>query len=174
MAKINAGKKTGDAKTDKNRAMKGRTEVSPRTDQNGAVPGKPDDRVLLYIKEGRQMIRELADIFETVSTVVNRSKTTDVDNYVKIYKVDNENTKEKNRHDEEMARIENEWKKISSAEADRKDWRMFINDQSELFRKEYKRYLDMKQPEFLSDEVTKRLETLRKDIIGLIKELNRS
>ena len=157
MAKINPGNGAG-----------GKKNV-----QNGAVQGK-GDRVLSLISSGLQDVRVLADTFNTFNSTVERRKATDTDNTVKLSKAETEAQKEKNRHDEEMAKIERDWKKVSDAAADRDRRLSFIQGQIEKFQAEYDKYMVLETKDFLSDTVTSRLESLRKVIMELTKELNRA
>ena len=157
MAKINPGKGEGGQKNS----------------QNGTVQGK-GDRVLFLISSGLQDVEVLAKTFNTVSATIEKRKLTDTEITVKLSKAETETQKEKNRHDEEMAKIEREWKKISDAAADRDRRLSFIQGQIGKFQAEYDKYLALEAKEFFSDTVTSRLESLRKVIVELVKELSRA
>ena len=144
-----------------------------KTNQNTTLQGKTD-RVLSLISSGLQDVSTLANTFATVSSALERRKVTEIENEVKLNGAETNAQKEMNRHNEEMARIENEWKKFSSEVADKERKLSFIKDQIEKFQTEYDRYLSSETKEFLSDAVTSRLESLRKTIMELTKELNKS
>ena len=157
MARINPGKGTG----------------GQEKSQNGTVQGK-GDRVLFLISSGLQDVQVLAEIFNKVNATVEKRKTTDTEITVKLSKAETEAQKEKNRHDEEMAKIERDWKKISDAAVDRDRRLSFIKGQIGKFQAEYDKYIALETKEFFSDTVTSRLESLRKVIVDLVKELNRA
>ena len=141
--------------------------------QTGAAPQK-GDRILFLINTGMQDVNELAKAFSTISSSLNSRKVTETDNAVKMSRAETDAQKEANRHSEQMAKIEQEWKKISDAAADRDRRLSFIQGQIEKFQAEYDRYLSLEKKEFLTDTVTSRIESLRKVIVELTKELNRA
>lgn len=141
--------------------------------QAGAAPQK-GDRILFLINTGMQDVNELAKIFSTVSSSLNSRKVTETDNAVKMSRSETDAQKEANRHREQMAKIEQEWKKISDAAADRDRRLSFIQGQIKKFQAEYDRYLSLETKEFLTDTVTSRLESLHKVIVELTKEFNRA
>ena len=140
---------------------------------NTASQGK-GDRILSLIHSGMQDINALANTFNTVNSALGSRKTTDTDNTVKLSKAETDAKKEENRHSEEMAKIDREWKKISDEAADRERRLSFIQGQIQKFQAEYDKYMAMETEDFLSDTVTSRLESLRKVIMELTKELNRA
>jgi len=140
---------------------------------NTASQGK-GDRILSLIHSGMQDINALANTFNTVNSALGSRKTTDTDNTVKLSKAETDAKKEENRHSEEMAKIDREWKKISDEAADRERRLSFIQGQIQKFQAEYDKYMAMETEDFLSDTVTARLESLRKVIMELTKELNRA
>ena len=140
---------------------------------NTAAQGK-GDRILSLIHSGMQDVNVLASTFNTVNSTLNSRKTTDTDNTVKLSKAETDARKEENRHSEEMAKIDREWKKISDEAADRARRLSFIQGQIQKFQAEYDKYMAMETEDFLSDAVTSRLESLRKVIMELTKELNRA
>ena len=109
-----------------------------------------------------------------MNSALGSRKTTDTDNTVKLSKAETDAKKEENRHSEEMAKIDREWKKISDEAADRERRLSFIQGQIQKFQAEYDKYMAMETEDFLSDTVTARLESLRKVIMELTKELNRA
>lgn len=132
------------------------------------------DRILSLIHSGMQDINVLASTFNTVNSTLSSRKTTDTDNTVKLSKAETDAKKEENRHSEEMAKIDCEWKKLSDEAADRERRLSFIQGQIQKFQAEYDKYMAMETEDFLSDTVTSRLESLRKVIMELTKELNRA
>ena len=141
--------------------------------QNAVSQGK-GDRILSLIHSGMQDINVLASTFNTVNSALGSRKTTDTDNTVKLSKAETDAKKEENRHSEEMAKIDREWKKISDEAADSERRLSFIQGQIQKFQAEYDKYMAMETEDFLSDTVTARLESLRKVIMELTKELNRA
>lgn len=144
-----------------------------KTIQNADLLGK-GDRILSLIHTGIQDINALADAFNTVNSAIEGRKTTDTDNAIKLSKAETDSKKEDNRHAEEMAKLDREWKKINDEAADREKKLSFIQGQIQKFQAEYDKYMAMETKEFLSDTVTSRLESLRKIIMELTKELNRA
>lgn len=140
---------------------------------NTASQGKGDG-ILSLIHSGMQDINVLANTFNTLNSALGSRKTTDTDNTVKLSKAETDARKEENRHSEEMAKIDREWKKISDEAADRERRLSFIQGQIQKFQAEYDKYMAMETEDFLSDAVTARLESLRKVIMELTKELNRA
>ena len=132
------------------------------------------DRIRSLIHSGMQDINVLASTFNTVNSTLSSRKTTDTDNTVKLSKAETDAKKEENRHSEEMAKIDREWKKLSDEAADRERRLSFIQGQIQKFQAEYDKYMAMETEDFLSDTVTSRLESLRKVIMELTKELNRA
>lgn len=141
--------------------------------QNAASPGK-GNKILSLIHSGMQDINALASTFNTVNSTLSSRKTADTDNTVKLSKAKTDAKKEDNRHSEEMAKIDREWKKVSDEAADRERRLSFIQGQIQKFQAEYDKYMAMETADFLSDTVTSRLESLRKVIMELTKELNRA
>ena len=156
------------AKLNLNNAAGGQNH-SPNTVSQGK-----GDRILSLIYSGMQDINALANTFNTVNSALGSRKTTDTDNTVKLSKAETDAKKEENRHSEEMAKIDREWKKISDEAADRERRLSFIQGQIQKFQAEYDKYMAMETEDFLSDTVTARLESLRKVIMELTKELNRA
>lgn len=142
-----------------------------KSSQNTAAQGK-GDRILSLIHSGMQDVNLLASTFNTVNSTLNSRKTADTDNIVKISKAETDAKKEENRHNEEMAKIDREWKKVSDEAADRERRLSFIQGQIQKFQAEYDKYMAMEIEDFLSDTVTARLESLRSVIMELTKELN--
>ena len=119
-------------------------------------------------------LKQLTEYNYKINIFTNSIKTTDTDNTVKLSKAETDAKKEENRHSEEMAKIDREWKKISDEAADRERRLSFIQGQIQKFQAEYDKYMAMETEDFLSDTVTARLESLRKVIMELTKELNRA
>lgn len=143
------------------------------TTQNEETQDKCN-KILNIIDVGLKDINILADINNKVNLTSERVSKTNTDNSIKLKNAETDAQKEKNRHDEEMAKIENEWKKISDAAADRDRRLSFIQCQIEKFQAEYEKYMALETREFLNDTVTSRLESLRKVIMELTKELNKT
>ncbi len=154
MTKINVGKRTEKTKAPQN--------------ENVQVSG---DRVLFLIDSGLKDIRALAEIFDSFSSSVDRRKESDTENTVKLSKAGLDVQKERYRHEEEMARITHEWKKFSDATADKERRLLFISNLIKEFQAEYDTYLALDTEEFLSENVTLRLDSLRTVIFELVKEL---
>ena len=156
------------AKLNLNNAVGGKN-----SSQNTAAQGK-GDRILSLIHSGMKDVNVLASMFNTVNSTLNSRKITDTDNTVKLSKAETDAKKEENRHNEEMAKIDREWKKVFDEAADRERILSSIQGQIQKFQVEYDKYIAMGTEDFLSDTVTSRLESLRKIIMELTKELNRT
>ncbi len=144
-----------------------------KSSQNATSQGT-GDRIISLFRSGMQDIDTLASAFEKVNSALNSRKTTDTDIAVKLRNAETASKKEDNRHSEEMAKIEREWKKLSDETADRERRLTFIQEQIQKFQAEYDKYMAMETDDFLSATVTSRLESLRKVIMELTKELNRA
>ena len=141
--------------------------------KNTVSQGK-GDRILSLIHSGMQDINTLANTFNTVNSALNSRKAADTDNTVKLIKAETEARKEENRHSEEIAKLEREWKKVSAQATDRDRRLAFIQEQVQKFQAEYDKYMAMETADFLSDTVTSRLESLRKVIMELTWNLQKS
>ena len=150
----------------------GNGKINTKTFQNTTAEDQGNS-VLSIISTGLQDVRALTDIFDSVSSTVEKRKMNDADIAVKLRKADTDAQKEKNRHEVEMEKIEQEWKKISAAAEDRDKRLLFLQGFVERFQADYDNYLNMDINDFMSPKVTTSLESLRKQIIELIKELNR-
>lgn len=132
------------------------------------------DRILSLFHTGIQDVKELANVFNTVSTTLDKKRSTDAQNVERLRKAETEAQKEINRHNEEMQRIEQEWKRISNKEAERERKLSLIGEMRSKLEVEYDRYLALENEDFFSETVTSRLASLRKVIVELTKELNRA
>lgn len=141
--------------------------------QNGTAQGK-SDKILSLVHTGMQDVHSLASTFATVNSAINSRKVTDTDNAVKLSKAQTDSQKEDNRHEEEMAKIDQAWEKISKSAEDRERRLSFIQGQIQKFQAEYDKYMALDTEDFLSATVTSRLESLRKVILDLTKELNKA
>lgn len=157
MAKLNLNNSTGGQESSHNATSQGKV-----------------DRILSLIHSGLQDVDTLASAFDKMNSASNSRKTTDTDIAVRLKNADIDAKKEDNRHIEEMAKIDREWKKLSDETADRERKLTFIQEQIQKFQAEYDKYMAMETDDFLSNTVTSRLESLRKVIIELTKELNRA
>lgn len=164
MAKLNLNNNTGQ-KTSKN--------VASQKPLQSAASQDKGDRILVLIHSGMQEVNMLASIFNTMDSTLVTRKANEVDNSIKLSKAEIDAKKEEHRHSEEMAKIDREWKKISYAAEDRERRLSIIQEQIQKFQAEYEKYMAMETKDFLSDTVTSRLESLRKIIMELTKELNR-
>ncbi len=127
------------------------------------------DGIFRIIKTGFQSINAIADAWDTFNSSVDRHKTTNTDNAVKMQKAETETQKEANRHEEELARIEQEWKKISNSQSNKEQQRLYLQGFVSDFQKEYEKYLAYEGEKFLDEETRKGLEGLRKSILDLTK-----
>ena len=132
------------------------------------------DRILFLLHSGIQDVNMLANTFSTINSALGSRRSTDTENELKMSKAETDAQKEMHRHKEELAKIEQEWKKISAAAADKEQRLSFIKEQISRFQAEYDKYMDMDTKDFLSETVTSRLDSLRKVIMELTKELNHS
>lgn len=141
--------------------------------QNGSTPGR-GDMILSLIHTGMQDVNSLASTYATFTSARNSRKVTETDNAVKMSRAQTDSQKEDNRHEEEMAKIDQAWEKISKSAEDRDRRLSFIQGQIEKFQAEYDKYMALDTENFLSATVTSRLESLRKVILDLTKELNKA
>ena len=131
------------------------------------------DRVPELIHRGIQDVDVLASAANKINSARNSRKTTDTDNAVRLRKAEIDAKNEENRHNEEMRKIDREWEMISNDAADRERKLSFIQGEVQRFQTEYDKYISMETEDFLNDTVTSRLESLRKVIMELTKELLR-
>ena len=127
-----------------------------------------------WIKYGLDTVNDLSKIYNTISSTIDGRKAMEVDHLVKFSKAETELAKEKNRHEERMAVIEQEQIKISELTVDRERRLSYIEDEIRYFTAEYEKYIGLSTEEFLTPEVTRRLEDLRKAIIEITKVLNKT
>ena len=80
-------------------------------EKNGITQGKAD-RLLNLMGSAVEGLKTIVDSVDSANKSFERKKTTDTDNTVKISKVETEAKKEEYRHDEAIARIELEYKKL--------------------------------------------------------------
>ena len=140
--------------------------------QYGATQGI--DRVIPLLGLAVDKLKVISDSIDSVSKTVDRRKTTDTDNAVKVTKAETQSKKEDNRHGEAMAKIELEYKKISEASANGElKWSM-IQDMVQMIRTEADRLNGMDDAVFLSEEAQASREELHKIMLKLSKEIIRA
>ena len=104
-----------------------------------------------------------------MSSTIDSRKNRETENVVKLNKMNLDIQKEENRHKEEMSRLEQQWEKLKGDEANQKERMAFIREKTQLVQNEYERYLNMDDSVFISDDVSNRLNELRKVIVELVK-----
>ena len=140
--------------------------------QNGMTQGI--DRAFALVGSAVKDLKIVTDSVDSVSKTVDRRKTTDVDNAVKVSRADTEAKKEDNRHDEAMAKIEIEYKKLSEASANGElKWSM-VRDMVQMIRAEFNKLISMDDTAFLSEESRISRENLHKTMLELSKEILRA
>ena len=134
--------------------------------QNRVPQGKVD-RIL-------SLIGTAIKDYDSVTRSVDRRKTTDTDNAVKVSKAETDSKKEDNRHDEAKANIELEYKKIAEASANGElKWSM-IHNMVQMLMAESNKINSMDDSVFLSEESRSSREDLHRTMIELSKEIIRA
>lgn len=146
------------------------SEKSVRPPEGGGASGAADG-VLSLVHSGMRTLDELAGIYSKVSSVEDRRREVETDNAVKMLTAETDGRKEDNRHIEQMARLEQEVKRLSDSAEDREARLSVIRVAIDVFQAEYNRYLSLDQDTFLDESTRAGLESLRKDILALTREL---
>lgn len=143
------------------------------TAQKGADQGSWE-RAFSIVSTCVQDFRGLTDSISSVGETIDRRKSTDTDNAVKVSKAETDAKKEGNRHAEEMARIELEYKKISEAKENGElRWSM-IQEIFQMFKADYEKIVEMDTEEYKSLEIQQTLTNLRKTLQDLSVEIIRA
>lgn len=138
--------------------------------ENGVSQGKTE-RILFLFGTAVKDLRVITDSFDSVTKTVYRSKTTETDNAVKICKAEMEAKKEDNRHDEAMANIELEYKKIANAaENGELRWSM-IQTMVQILVAESNKINTMDNLAFLTEESRASRDDLHRTMLELSKEI---
>jgi len=141
--------------------------------QNGVPQGKVD-RMLSLFGTAIKDLKIITDSYDSVTKSVDRRKTTDTDNAVKVSKAETDSKKEDNRHDEAKANIELEYKKIAEASANGElKWSMFQN-MVQMLMAESNKINSMDDSVFLSAESRFSRDALHRTMIELSKEIIRA
>lgn len=141
--------------------------------QNGVPQGKVD-RILSLFGTAIKDLKIITDSYDSVTKSVDRRKTTDTDNAVKVSKAETDSKKEDNRHDEAKANIELEYKKIAEASANGElKWSM-IQNMVQILMAESNKINSMDDSVFLSEESRSSRDDLHRTMIELSKEIIRA
>ncbi len=140
--------------------------------QSGTIQGM--DRIVSLLGAAVKNSKVITDSFDTVSKTVDRRKTTDADNAVKVSKAETESKKEDNRHGEAMANIELEYKKVCDAFAQGKLDQSMLQSMIQPIIIGLNRINGMDDIVFLSEEARVSREELHKTMLELYKELIRA
>lgn len=139
-----------------------------------AVPQGKVDRILSLFGTAIKDLKIITDSYDSVTKSVDRRKTTDTDNAVKVSKAETDSKKEDNRHDEAKANIELEYKKIAEASANGElKWSM-IQNMVQMLMAESNKINSMDDSVFLSEESRASRDDLHRTMIELSKEIIRA
>ena len=116
----------------------------------------------------------ITDSVDSVNKTVDRRKTTDTDNAVKVSRAETDAKKEDNRHDEAKANIELEYQKLAEASANGElRWSM-IQNMVQILMAESNKINGMDDSVFLSEESRASRDELHRTMIELSKEIIRA
>jgi len=118
-----------------------------------------------------EKLKSYTDAFDSVKQTMDRSKTSATDNAVKMSTVEEDAKKEKFRHDEAMANIELEYKKITDASAKGELQLSMVQGMVQSLVAESSRINSMDDSNFLTPQAQSRQENLHRTMIELSKEL---
>ena len=150
-----------------------------KSNPNNPTNGKADssqgiERTFSLISNAVKDLKVLCDSADSVSKTAERRKSADTDNAVKVSKAETEAQKEENRHNEAMAHIEMEYKKLSEASAKGElKWSM-VRDMVYKIMSESDKLIGMNDEVFLSEESRMSRENLHKTMLELTKEILRA
>lgn len=152
------------AKSDSNKTATGK----------GNVPQGKIDRFLSLFGSAMKDLQVITSSVESVSKTVERRKTTDTENAVKISKAETDAKKEENRHNEAIANINLEYKRIAEAsQSGDLKWSM-IQDMVQMIKSEADKLTSMDDDTFLSEASRNSRDNLHRTIIELSKEIIRA
>lgn len=141
--------------------------------QTGVSQGKAD-RILSLFGTAIKDLKIITDSVDSVNKTVDRRKTTETENAVKVSKAETEAKKEDYRHDEAKAKIELEYKKIAEASANGElKWSM-IQNMVQMLMAESNKINGMDDSAFLSEESRASRDDLHRTMIELSKEIIRA
>ena len=132
------------------------------------------DSVVPLLGVAVDKLKVISDSIDSVSKTVDRRKTTDTDNAVKISKAETESKKEDNRHSEAMAKIELEYKTITEASANGELKMSMIQDMVQMIKKDADRLNGMEDAVILSDEARASRQDLYKIMLELSEKILRA
>ena len=142
-------------------------------EKNGITQGKAD-RLLNLMGSAVEGLKTIVDSVDSANKSFERKKTTDTDNTVKISKVETEAKKEEYRHDEAIARIELEYKKlVDDASNGELKWSIIQNMVQKLIE-ESNKLNSMDNSVFLSEEARTSRDDLHRTMLELSKEIIRA
>lgn len=137
------------------------------TAQKGADQGSLE-KLFSIVSICVQDFKGLTDSINSVGGTIDKRKSTDADNAVKIRNAENEVQKEGNRHDEEMARIELEYKKISDAKEKGELELSMIREIYQMILIDYKKIVEMDNDEYMRPEI----QQARTELLKILKDLS--
>ena len=141
--------------------------------QAGVSQGKAD-RILSLFGTAVKDLKIITDSVDSVNKTVDRRKTTDTDNAVKVSRAETDAKKEDNRHDEAKANIELEYQKLAEASASGElRWSM-IQNMVQMLMAESNKINSMDDSVFLSEESRASRDELHRTMIELSKEIIRA
>ncbi|WP_026527808.1 hypothetical protein [Butyrivibrio sp. VCD2006] len=142
-------------------------------EQNVVVQGKAN-KILALLDAAVKDVKILTDTVDSVNKTLDRRRTTDTDNSVKVSKAETDAKKEDNRHEEAKANIELEYKKIAEATAKGElKWAM-IQNIVQMLMDESNKINNMEDAVFLSEESRASRDDLHKTMLELSKEIIRA
>ena len=138
--------------------------------QKGSSQGN-GEWILSLLRTAVEDVKYFTDAFDSVKQTKDRSKTTETDNAVKIRTVETDAKKEEFRHDEVMANIELEYKRITEASAKGEFQLSMVQGMVQSLVAESNRINSMDDSFFLTPEARSRQENLHRTMIELSKEI---
>lgn len=138
--------------------------------QKGPSQGN-GDRIISLLGTAVEDVKYFTDAFGSVKQTMDRSKTSETDNTVKIRTVETDAKKEEFRHDEAMANIELEYKRITDASAKGEFQLSMVQGMVQSLVAESNRINSMDDSNFLTPEARSRQENLHRTMIELSKEI---
>ena len=127
--------------------------------------------ILSLFGSGLKDLKSLTDSINNVGQTVNSIKSSKTDNAVKLSNAETDAKKEDNRHDEAMANLELEYKKLQEASEKGELKRSALSKMLDMFEKEYNKLVDLSVDLFLSEDARLCRENLRVTLIEITKEI---
>ncbi len=141
--------------------------------QNGVSQGK-FDRIITLFGTAIKDLKIITESVDSFNKTVDRRKTTDTDNAIKVSKAETDAKKEENRHDEAKANIELEYKKIEEASTNGELKLSMIQNMVQMLMSESNKINSMDDSMFLSEESRASRDDLHRTMLELSKEIIRA